>query len=186
MFYRKYMQRSDYLVWIDLEMTGLNPLQDAILEIAVVITDNNLNVIAQGPDFIIHQTDEVLDAMREPVKTIHHVSALSQESRNSSLSVHQAEQQVLEFLQQYCKEKTALLCGNSVWMDKAFLAAHMPTLHAFFNYRIIDVSSLKELAKRWYPHEKFAVEQKSEQHRALKDILESIEELRHYKKVLFK
>ncbi len=180
------MQKNDRLVWIDLEMTGLHPDKDTILEIAVVVTDNDLHVIAQGPDLIINQPEELLRSMCEEVKAIHNASGLYKEVLESAVSLKEAEDKVFEFLQQYCNKNTPLLCGNSVWMDKAFLAKHMPRLHDFFYYRIIDVSTLKELARRWYPHEKLAVTQKSERHRALEDILESLEEMRHYRKVLFK
>ena len=180
------MQKNDLLVWIDLEMTGLNPNLDTILEIAVVITDNNLHVIAQGPDLIIYQSEEILLAMHEEVKTIHNTSGLYTEVLQSTTSLKQAQEQVLDFVRQYCNPKTALLCGNSVWMDKTFLSVHMPQLNDFFHYRIIDVSTLKELARRWYPHEKLEVTTKSENHRALEDVLESIEEIKHYRKVMFK
>lgn len=180
------MQKNDLLVWIDLEMTGLNPQKNTILEIAVIITDNHLNVIAQGPDLIIHQTEEVLESMQEDVKALHHASGLYNKVLESTISLHQAEEQVLAFVSQYCTTKTALLCGNSIWMDKSFLLAHMSKLNDYFHYRILDVSTLKELARRWYPHEQLVFKQKAENHRALQDILESLEEMRHYKKVLFK
>jgi oligoribonuclease len=180
------MQKNNLLVWIDLEMTGLNPNIDTILEIAVVITDNNLNVIARGPDLIIYQQEETLLGMHEEVKALHHASGLYSKVLQSTTSLKQAEEQVLDFVGQYCTPKTALLCGNSVWMDKAFLSAHMRQLNDFFHYRIIDVSTLKELARRWYPHEKLEVTTKSKNHRALEDVLESIEEIKQYRKVMFK
>ncbi len=180
------MLRNDLLVWIDLEMTGLNPQYDVILEIAVVVTDNNLDIIAQGPDLIIHQPEEVMNSMQDYVKNMHTLSGLYAQVLSSKISTPDAQDQVLNFLKKYCMPGTALLCGNSVWMDKAFLSMYMPELYNFFHYRILDVSTLKELAKRWYPDQKLNITSKSESHRALEDILESLEEMKHYKKNIFK
>ncbi len=180
------MLRNDLLVWIDLEMTGLKPQSDVILEIAVIITDNNLDIIAQGPHVIIHQSDDVMSKMQDYVKNMHSKSGLYNQVLSSKVSISDAQQEVLNFLKKYCTPGTALLCGNSVWMDKAFLAVYMPELYNFFHYRIIDVSTLKELVKRWYPDRQLNSVSKSENHRALEDILESLEEMKHYKKTIFK
>ena len=180
------MQKNNLLVWIDLEMTGLNVDRDTILEIATIVTDNDLNIIAQGPDLVIYQDQKVLDGMHADVKKIHSASGLSIEVLQSTISLQQAEETILSFLETYCQPGTALLCGNSVWMDKAFLKVHMLKLYNFFHYRIIDVSSIKELARRWYPEQSGVVTVKSENHRALEDINESIEELKYYRALIFK
>ena len=173
------MLKEDNLVWIDLEMTGLNPDKDVILEIATMVTDNQLNEIARGPSLVIHQPDTLLQQMDEWVFQQHTQSGLVQQVQDSKVSVAEAQQQTLDFLKQYCVAETAPLCGNSVWQDKAFLRRYMPDLNKFFHYRIIDVSTLKELAERWYPQ--VLEMKKKDTHRALEDICESIEELRYYR-----
>lgn len=181
------MIRNDLLVWIDLEMTGLNPGIDTILEIAVFITDNDLAIVAPGPHFVIHHTEKTLEIMKPVVRDLHTASGLLDLVERSKVTMHQAEHEVVEFLSKHCIPSTALLCGNSIWMDKAFLAVHMPKLHDFFHYRIIDVSSLKELILRWYPESSPLKHiRKDDNHRAVDDILESIEELRYYRKNFFK
>lgn len=175
-------QKSKYLGWIDLEMTGLNAQQDQILEIAVLVTDNQLNLIAQGPDLIIHQPAELLVQMSSEVQQIHQASGLVDLVAQSKLSVTQAEAQVLDFLGQFGKSGEMPLCGNSVWQDKFFLIQHMPQLINFFHYRVIDVSTVKELVLRWYGEAEFV---KRKQHRALDDILESVAELRFYQERYF-
>ncbi|MBT4539322.1 oligoribonuclease [Candidatus Woesearchaeota archaeon] len=172
------------LVWIDLEMTGLDPDKDQILEIAVLITDKNLNVIAEGPELVIHQSDETLANMNEWCTEHFTESGLTEESRKSTISLEQAEQQVLEFVKQHCEPETAPLCGNSIWQDRRFIAKYMKKLNEYLHYRIIDVSSIKELTMRWYPQLEYPL--KSEAHRALQDIKESIEELKFYKTTVFK
>lgn len=179
------MLRDDLLVWTDLEMTGLSPEKDAILEIATIITDNNLTIIAQGPDFVIHQADEILASMSEWVLKTHTKSGLLDKVRASSLSLAQAEAQTLEFIQQYCKEQTAPLCGNSIYMDRLFLRAYMPRLEQYLHYRLIDISSVKELIRRWYKKSPYKDFKKPENHRALEDIQQSIAELAHYRKHFF-
>lgn len=173
------------LVWIDLEMTGLNPDHDSILEIATIITDNDLEIIAQGPALVIHQPDSLLSTMDEWNVTHHTASGLVKSVRESVISLAEAEAQTLSFISQYCKAQKAPLCGNSVWVDRIFLRAWMPTLESYLNYRIIDVSSIKEAIRRWYPKRPETRFVKPEGHRALEDITYSIQELKHYKTNFF-
>jgi oligoribonuclease len=165
-------------------MTGLDTQNDLILEIASIVTDNFLNIIATGPNLIIHQPKTILDTMGTWCLEHHKKSGLYAASLESTLTVQQAEEKTLSFLQKYCQAGTSPLCGNSIHHDKTFLKKDMPTLANFFHYRLIDVSTLKELAQRWQL-DILPGFQKKEHHRALDDILESIEELRHYKKNLF-
>ncbi len=171
------------LVWIDLEMTGLNPQEDQILEIATLITDSQLNIIAEGPNLAIFQNEETLSKMDEWNQTHHKQSGLLDRVRASTESMRTAEEKTLAFLAPYCKPKASPLCGNSVWQDRRFLDRHMQALNSFCHYRIIDVSSVKELATRWYP--KLAPIKKAESHLALADIKESLEELRYYRQHCF-
>lgn len=173
------------LVWIDLEMTGLNPEQDVIVEIASIITDSNLRVIAEGPSLVIHQPMPILERMDDWVKKIHTQSGLTSEILESTVTLAGAEEQTLAFIKAHCQEKKALLCGNSVWQDKVFLQKYMPRITQFLFYRIIDVSSVKEIVTRWYPNDPHAFYKKPDTHRALPDIRESIAELRHYRKYFF-
>ena len=172
------------LVWVDLEMSGLDPKQHHILEAAVVITDGELEVIAEGPNLIIHQEQDVLDAMDEWCTTHHAQSGLTAAVQSSQISLAQAETQLHAFIAQHCPSGASPLCGNSIGQDRRFLVEYMPTLEAPLHYRIVDVSSIKELARRWYPD--VSAPSKKESHRALDDILESIEELRFYRKHLFR
>jgi oligoribonuclease len=173
------------LVWIDLEMTGLNPEHDTILEIATVVTTNTLELIAQGPSFVIHQPDELLAKM-DSWNTEHHTkSGLVDAVRKSTISLKEAEAATLTFLEKYAHKNFSPLCGNSVWQDRFFLKRHMPSIDRFLNYRIIDVSSIKEVIKRWYPYSPYEHFVKVENHRALEDILQSIEELKHYQTYFF-
>lgn len=174
------MDKTSNLIWIDLEMTGLMPETDHILEIATVVTDQNLNVIAEGPCLIIHQPDSVLDAMDEWCTTHHGQSGLTQKVKDSTTSVEDAQQQTLEFVEQWVERGASPLCGNSIWQDRRFLIKYMPKLDAFCHYRNIDVSTLKELARRWQPEVLSGFEKKGS-HRALDDILESIAELQYYR-----
>src|SRR3989338_10312029 len=135
--------KPNRLVWIDLEMTGLDPKKDVILEIATIVTDLNLITIAQGPDIVIYQPDSVLNGMEKVVAELHDKSGLTKQVRAADTTIQEAEQQTLGFLRNYCEEKLCLLAGNSVWMDKFFLLQHMPRLAAFMHYRIIDVSTVK-------------------------------------------
>jgi len=171
------------LVWIDMEMSGLDPKKCHILEIATIVTDGDLNVIAEGPELVVHQPDAVLDAMDKWCTDHHGASGLTQAVKDSKVSVEEAEAQTLAFLKQHCAAGKSPLCGNSVWQDRRFIIDYMPELDQFLHYRIVDVSSIKELGRRWYPN--MTSPRKRESHRALDDILESIAELRHYRNTLF-
>lgn len=168
------------LVWIDLEMTGLFPDTDRIIEVAVVVTDPLLTVRVEGPVFAVHQTDAVLDGMDNWNKGTHGRSGLTERVRTSTVDEASAEAQVIAFLQQYVPKGKSPMCGNSICQDRRFLARTMPALEAFFHYRNLDVSTLKELARRWKPA---ALEgfKKAQAHTAMADIHESIEELMHYR-----
>ena len=172
------------LIWIDLEMTGLDPEKDLILEIATVITDNELNLIAEGPNLVIHQPDIVLDSLDEWNTLQHTKTGLLEKSRQSELTVEDAEEKTLSFLKTHCNKEESPLCGNSVWQDKRFLYKYMKNLNNYVHYRIIDVSSIKEIIQRWYPNE--SMFKKQEAHLALSDVYESIEELKFYKNKFFK
>lgn len=171
---------AENLVWIDLEMTGLNPDTDVIIEIASIVTDKNLNILAQGPVFAIHQSDAVLAAMDEWNQTHHGNSGLIKRVQESKIDTATAEQQTLDFLRQWVPAGVSPLCGNSIGQDRRFLVRYMPTLEAFFHYRNLDVSTLKELAARWAPAVKEGFS-KTSSHIALEDIRESIEELQYYR-----
>ena len=175
---------KDHLIWIDLEMTGLDPDRDVIIEAAVLITDGDLNVIADGPEVAIQRSEDELRVMNEWNRRTHHGSGLIKRVRESDVTIAQAEAEILEFVQQWTVEGTSPLCGNSVHQDKRFLYREMPRLVDWLHYRIIDVSTVKELARRWYPElEEFA---KQERHRAMEDIRESIAELRWYRQQMFR
>lgn len=174
-------QREDRLVWIDLEMTGLDPAKDTILEIAAIITDGRLEIVAEGPNLIIHREEEQLAQMIEIVQDMHEKNGLTELVRQSRVTHEEAELRLLSFLRQYCVERTAPLCGNTIWMDRMFLNRHMPSVDAWMHYRTVDVSSVKELARRWRPAALQKAPSKPESHRALDDIRASIEELRHYR-----
>jgi oligoribonuclease len=167
------------LIWVDMEMTGLDPQRDRILEIATLVTDSELNILAEGPNLAVHQPEDVLAAMDEWNQTHHGKSGLIERVRASTETEATAEEKTLAFLAGYCQAKASPLCGNSVWQDRRFLDRYMQALNGFCHYRIIDVSSIKELAKRWYP--KMPPLKKAESHQALADIRESLEELRHYR-----
>ena len=171
---------DDNLIWIDLEMTGLYPDTDRIIEIAVIVTDAHLNNRVEGPVFAIHQSDAALDAMDAWNKGTHGRSGLIDRVKASTVDEAQASAQVIEFLKQYVPKNTSPMCGNSICQDRRFLAIHMPQLEAFFHYRNLDVSTLKELAKRWKP-EILAGFKKAQAHTALADIHESIDELAYYR-----
>ena len=178
-------QDSQHLIWIDLEMTGLNPDTDLIIEIATVITDKNLNILAQGPVLAVHQTNEVLAAMDDWNQTHHGQSGLINRVKASTINNAEAEQLTIEFLKRWVPENTSPICGNSIGQDRRFLYRHMPKLEAYFHYRSIDVSTLKELAARWAPQIKDGFNKEST-HQALDDIIESIEELRYYREHFIK
>lgn len=179
------MQSKDNLIWIDLEMTGLDTDNDLIIEIATVVTDAQLNVLAEGPVMAIHQSDAVLDGMDEWNTSQHGKSGLTKRVRESSINEAQAQERTLEFLRQWVPERASPMCGNSICQDRRFLHRCMPQLEQYFHYRNLDVSSLKELARRWAPEvaRGFA---KGEAHLAMEDIRDSIAELRYYREQLMK
>lgn len=179
------MQHEDNLIWIDLEMTGLSPENDVIIEIATIVTDSQLNTLAEGPVLAVHQSDERLNGMDEWNTRQHGQSGLTERVRSSQVSESQAEQQTIEFLKQWVPAGKSPMAGNSICQDRRFLARYMPELERYFHYRNLDVSSLKELARRWKPEVLDGVK-KSGAHLALDDIRDSIEELRHYREALFK
>lgn len=168
------------LIWIDLEMTGLDTNQDAIIEIATVVTDGDLNIIAEGPILAIKQPDAALEAMDAWNTRQHGNSGLTERVRNSTLNEAQAERQTIEFLEQYVPAGVSPMCGNSICQDRRFMARCMPELEAYFHYRNLDVSSLKELARRWAPKVEKSFKKKSS-HLAMDDIKDSIRELEHYR-----
>ena len=175
---------SDRLIWIDLEMTGLNPEENVIIEIATIVTDSDLNIIAEGPNIAIFQPEEELEKMDEWNVNHHTANGLIEAVRESDISNATAEIRTLEFLREYCEEGQSLLCGNTIGQDRRFLRKYMPTLQEFCQYRSIDVSCVKELANRWYPKDKGIL--KSSGHRALDDIKGSIRELAYYRESIFK
>ena len=177
------MSDSD-LVWMDLEMTGLNPKSDLIIEIATVVTDAHLNLLAQGPVLAIHQSNTVLSKMDDWNQTTHSQTGLLDRVKASNLTHADAESATLTFLQEYLDPGKSPLCGNSICQDRRFLAEHMPDLESFLHYRNLDVSSIKELAVRWRPGLAGGFSKKGG-HRALDDILESIEELKYYREHFF-
>lgn len=172
-------------IWIDLEMTGLDPDKDVILEIASIITDEQLNIIDEGPSLIISQTPDKLAVMCEWVRNLHNKSGLLARVKTSQITQEQAEEQTVAFITRYCKPGTAILCGNSVWQDRGFLRKYMPRIVELLHYRLIDVSSVKVLARRWYPNSPEKDFKKADTHRALTDIRESINELKHYRQYFF-
>lgn len=174
------------LVWMDLEMSGLDPTRERILEIATLITDADLEIVAEGPELVVHQGDELLDAMDDWNREHHGESGLTERVRASGLSEAEVEQQTLAFLREYVAEREAPLAGNSIHQDRRFLSAYMPGLEGFLHYRNVDVSTLKELVRRWYPDAFSQAPTKVRTHRALDDIRESIAELRYYKEAVFR
>lgn len=174
---------KNHLIWIDLEMSGLDPEKYVILEIASIVTDDQLNIVAEGPDIAINHPENILSSMEEWSMEHHQSSGLLDRARSSSYDCRLAEQETTDFLSRYCQKGQSPLCGNSVWQDRRFLDKHMPGLEGFFHYRNIDVSSVKELVKRWYPAlPRF---KKREAHLAMADIKESIEELKYYRENIF-
>jgi oligoribonuclease len=177
---------TDNLVWIDCEMTGLDLSKDALIEIAVLVTDSELNIVDEGVDIVIHADDASLDAMPDVVRDMHAASGLTPLVRQSTVSMAEAEAQVLDYVRKHIPDaRTAPLCGNSIATDRGFIARDMPALDAHLHYRMIDVSSIKELCRRWYPRIYYAQPDKGLTHRALADIKESIRELRYYRGTAF-
>ena len=179
------MQNENNLIWIDLEMTGLDPDSDVIIEIATIVTDADLNLLAEGPTFAIHQPDSILDAMDEWNTNQHGKSGLTQRVKESRISLEEAERQTIAFLEQWVPKGKSPICGNSICQDRRFLVRGMPLLERYFHYRNLDVSTVKELARRWAP-EVLAGVKKSGAHLALDDIKDSINELKHYRQTFFK
>ncbi|MGB0943113.1 MAG: oligoribonuclease [Marinomonas sp.] len=175
---------KENLVWIDLEMTGLDPDKNTIIEIATIVTDKHLNVLAEGPNVAIHQPREIMDAMDEWCTTHHGQSGLTQRVLETSMTMAQAELETIQFLEQYVPKGASPICGNSVGQDRRFLYRYMPELEAFFHYRYIDVSTIKELTKRWQPDVLTGFSKKGS-HLAMDDIKESVAELAYYKANVF-
>lgn len=176
----------DRLVWVDLEMTGLDPERDVVLEIAALVTDSELNPVGEGVDIVIAQPPSALEGMADVVRDMHAKSGLTTAVLESSVSLGDAEEAVLAMVKEHVPQpRTVPLCGNSIATDRTFLVKHMPALDAWLHYRMVDVSSVKELARRWYPKAYHHAPQKAGGHRALADILESVEELRYYRSAIF-
>lgn len=173
------------LVWVDMEMTGLEPDTDHIIEVAMIVTDMHLNVVAEGPVLVIHQSDETLDKMDAWNKGTHGRSGLIDRVKASTVSEEQAEAEFLAFMRQWVPKGKAPMCGNTIGQDRRFMVKYMPKLEAFFHYRNIDVSTLKELGRRWKP-EMVSGFKKAQKHTALADIIESIEELKYYREHFIK
>jgi oligoribonuclease len=178
-------QDANNLIWIDLEMTGLDPATDRIIEIATIVTDSQLNILAEGPVLAIHQPDDVLNAMDEWNTRQHGLSGLTERVRNSSLDERAAEQQTIAFVSAYVPAGASPMCGNSICQDRRFLARCMPELEHYFHYRNLDVSTIKELAARWSPNIARGFK-KDSNHLALDDTRDSIRELMYYREYLFK
>ncbi|MER7591042.1 oligoribonuclease [Micromonospora sp. NPDC127501] len=177
---------ADLLVWIDCEMTGLDLGRDKLIEVAALVTDPDLNVLGDGVDVVIHADEAALEGMPEIVQTMHAKSGLTEEVRRSAVTLAEAEDLVLDYIRTFVKDpRTAPLCGNSIATDRGFIARDMPRLDAHLHYRMIDVSSIKELCRRWYPRVYFGQPQKGLAHRALADIRESIRELEYYRRTVF-
>ncbi|MDE2259448.1 MAG: oligoribonuclease [Betaproteobacteria bacterium] len=178
-------QDKNLLIWIDMEMTGLDPSRDRIIEVAIVITDNRLEAVAEAPVMVIHQTDAVLDGMDSWNKGTHARSGLIDKVKASALDELKAEELLLAFLKEHVPAGESPMCGNSICQDRRFLANYMPGLERYFHYRNLDVSTLKELSRRWKP-EIYGAFKKSGKHEALADIQESIAELKHYREYFIK
>jgi oligoribonuclease len=174
------------LVWLDLEMTGLEPARHVIVEIATLVTDDQLEIVAEGPDLVVHASDEQLAAMDEVVLAMHTKSGLLDEIRSSTLTLDEAGARTLAFIKEHAPEaRTVPLCGNSIGTDRRFLAAQLPDIEEWLHYRSVDVSTIKELARRWYPGVVGAAPKKEGVHRALDDVKESVAELRYYRETVF-
>jgi oligoribonuclease len=177
---------NEHLVWIDCEMTGLDLRRDALIEIAVLVTDGELKVLGEGVDLVIHADETALAGMPDVVREMHERSGLTDAVRASPVTVAEAERLVLDYVRQHVPDpRAAPLAGNSIATDRAFLARDMPELDGYLHYRMVDVSSVKELCRRWYPRVFYAKPEKGLAHRALADIMESIRELEYYRRTLF-
>ncbi len=176
-------ESNRHLIWIDLEMTGLDPEKHVIIEIASIVTDERLDIIAEGPVFAINYPDHILSSMDEWSRKHHKTSGLTDRVKASAYDCRSAEQETLNFVSLYCAKGGCPLCGNSIWQDRRFLIKQMPRLEAFFHYRNIDVSSIKELVKRWYPS--LPPFEKQKNHLAMSDIKESINEMKYYREKVF-
>jgi oligoribonuclease len=175
------------LVWMDLEMTGLDPARHVIVEIATIVTDDDLNVVAEGPDLVVHQPPEALAGLEDVVRDMHTSSGLLTAIAASTVSLEEAGRATLQFIVEHVPEpRTVPLCGNSIGTDRRFLAIYLPEIEEYLHYRSVDVSTIKELTRRWYPGALDAVPRKATAHRALDDIRESIEELRWYREHVFR
>jgi oligoribonuclease len=177
-------RKNDRLVWVDMEMSGLLPETDRILEIAMIVTDGDLNIVAEGPVLVVHQEDAVLDRMDAWNKGAHSKSGLIDKVKASTLTEAEVEAECLAFLKQHVKSSISPMCGNTIHQDRRFMNRYMPKLEAYFHYRNIDVSTIKELCKRWQPEIAKGFS-KQQAHTALADIIESVEELRYYREKLF-
>ena len=177
---------SGVIVWIDLEMTGLDPEREVIIEIASLVTDSDLNILAEGPNLAIWQPEEILANMDQWNQRTHTDSGLVDRVRASQYSVEEAEERTLKFVQKWTNARTAPLAGNSIHQDRRFLVKYMPKLEDYLHYRILDVSTVKELAQRWYPEEFMERPRKNDDHQALADIRASVEELRYYRDAIFR
>ncbi|HVV18946.1 MAG TPA: oligoribonuclease [Pseudonocardiaceae bacterium] len=176
----------DHLVWVDCEMTGLDLGKDALIEIAALVTDADLNVLGDGVDIVIHTDDETLAGMPDVVRAMHEKSGLTEEVRRSTVTMADAEARVLEYVRTFVPDpRTAPLAGNSIATDRGFIARDMPSLDSHLHYRMVDVSSIKELCRRWFPRIYYAQPEKGLAHRALADIKESIRELEYYRRTAF-
>ena len=174
------MQNPNNLAWLDMEMTGLNPDSDKIIEVAMIVTDQDLNILAQSDVLVIHQPDSIMDNMDAWNTSTHQRTGLTAKVKAATLTEAEAEQQLLHFMAHWLPEKTSPMCGNTIHQDRRFMARYMPKLEAYFHYRNLDVSTLKELAKRWHPAVAKGVVKKGA-HQALDDIIESIEEMKYYR-----
>ena len=173
------------LIWIDMEMSGLDPERDVILEIATIVTNGSLEIIAEGPDLVIHHNKELLEGMDDWNREHHRKSGLWKAVLDSTMTLADAEQRTLEFIREHCQPGKSPICGNSIWQDRRFISRYMRDIDRYLHYRMIDVSTVKELARRWHPMILEKKEKKKGNHRALDDIRESIGELKYYKDNLF-
>ncbi|MDX8379593.1 MAG: oligoribonuclease [Gallionella sp.] len=178
-------QNENHLVWIDMEMTGLNPETDRIIEVAIIVTDNNLKIVAEAPVLVVHQSDSIMDGMDKWNKSTHGKSGLIDRVKVSTLDEATVEAQMVAFLKEHVPAHTSPMCGNSICQDRRFMARYMPVFEDYFHYRNLDVSTLKELAKRWKPDMAKGVK-KHGKHEALADIYESIAEMKHYREHFLK